>query len=219
LAYKALGQPEIRAEVISCDRKTALLYSLIENIARVPPGTMWFAAEVKRMYDSGLSVTKIAQIVCKSPTYVHDYIQLVEQGEQRLIRGVAVPALCIPGPICQPWVTRSPGSSGLWRRGRDSNPRCPCEAHGISSAAPSATRSPLRLPLSKNLSQTPPSGATLVVFLAPACSSVVFLSFHVKRHPRCPASACQCTPSSDTPKPMPPERSVRPSGVAVQVPK
>ena len=30
-----------------------------------------------------------------------------------------------------------------WRRGRDSNPRCPCEAHSISSAAPSATRSPL----------------------------------------------------------------------------
>ena len=32
-----------------------------------------------------------------------------------------------------------------WRRGRDSNPRYPCEVHSISSAAPSATRSPLHV--------------------------------------------------------------------------
>ncbi len=37
LAHKRLGKTEITAEVIDCDRKTALLYSLVENIARVPP--------------------------------------------------------------------------------------------------------------------------------------------------------------------------------------
>jgi ParB family chromosome partitioning protein len=83
-----LEKTEIAAEVIDCDRKTALLYSLVENIARVPPGTMWFAEEMKRMHDSGFNYTEIAKIVGKAPTYVSDYIKLVEQGEDRLIDGV-----------------------------------------------------------------------------------------------------------------------------------
>lgn len=88
LAHKELGKSEISAEVIKCDRKTALLYSLVENIARVPPGTMWFAQEMKRMHDSGFTYAHIAQIVGKHQTYVSDYIKLVEQGEDRLIDGV-----------------------------------------------------------------------------------------------------------------------------------
>ena len=35
-------------------------------------------------------------------------------------------------------------NSAAWRRGRESNPRCPFGAHTISSRTPSATRSPLR---------------------------------------------------------------------------
>lgn len=88
LAYKQLGRTEIPAEVVSCDRKTALLYSLVENIARVPPRTMWFAREVKRMHDEGWNLAKISKIVGKCETYVNDYIRLAEQGEERLIRGV-----------------------------------------------------------------------------------------------------------------------------------
>jgi len=88
LAHKRLQKAEIPAEVIDCDRKTALLYSLVENIARVPPGTMWFAREMKRMHDAGFIFTKIASIVGKPPTYVSDYITLVSQGEDRLIEGV-----------------------------------------------------------------------------------------------------------------------------------
>jgi len=88
LAHKRLEKTEIAAEVIDCDRKTALLYSLVENIARVPPGTMWFAQEMKRMHDSGFNYTEIARIVGKHATYVSDYIKLVEQGEDRLIDGV-----------------------------------------------------------------------------------------------------------------------------------
>jgi ParB family chromosome partitioning protein len=88
LAYKKLGRTHIPAEVIDCDRKTALLYSLVENIARVPPGTMWFAREIKRMKDSGFSLAKVADIVGKPTTYITNYIQLVERGEERLIKGV-----------------------------------------------------------------------------------------------------------------------------------
>jgi len=87
LAYKRLEKPEIAAEVIDCDRKTALLYSLVENIARVPPGTMWFAREMKRMHDAGFTFAKIAPIVGKHQTYVSDFIKLVENGEDRLIDG------------------------------------------------------------------------------------------------------------------------------------
>lgn len=88
LAHKELGKKEIPAEVLDCDRKTALLYSLVENIARVPPGTMWFAYEVKRMHDAGLNYTEISRYVGKTATYVSNYVQLVEQGENRLIEGV-----------------------------------------------------------------------------------------------------------------------------------
>ncbi|MFC1781517.1 ParB/RepB/Spo0J family partition protein [Planctomycetota bacterium] len=88
LAYKSLGYEEIPAEIIDCSAKKAYLYSLVENIARVPPRTMWFAREVKRMKDSGFSYEQISKITGKCETYLHDYICLVEKGEERLIRGV-----------------------------------------------------------------------------------------------------------------------------------
>ncbi len=88
IAHRRLEKPDIAAEVIDCDRKKALLYSLVENIARVPPGTMWFAREMKRMHDAGFNFAQIATIVGKAQTYVSDYIKLVEQGEDRLIEGV-----------------------------------------------------------------------------------------------------------------------------------
>ncbi len=88
LAYQTLGRAKIPAEVIDCDRKTALLYSLAENIARVPPNTMWFAREMKRMADGGLTLAKISGITGKAEREIADYIRLVEMGEERLINGV-----------------------------------------------------------------------------------------------------------------------------------
>ncbi|MHC4165942.1 MAG: ParB N-terminal domain-containing protein [Planctomycetota bacterium] len=88
LAYKELKQTEIPAEVINCSRRQAYLYSLVENIARVSPGTMWFAREVKRMRDGGISITEICRITGKGDNYIRDYIRLVEQGEERLIKGI-----------------------------------------------------------------------------------------------------------------------------------
>ena len=88
LAYKELNRKRILAEIVSCDRKQALLRSLVENIARVPPRTMWFAREVKRMHDSGCSFQQISKITGYSVSYIREYILLVEQGEERLIKGV-----------------------------------------------------------------------------------------------------------------------------------
>ena len=88
LAHQRLGKDKIPAEVINCEKKTALLYSLVENIARVPPDTMWYAREMKRMKDAGLPVSRICEIVGQATIYVTAYITLVEAGEERLIKGV-----------------------------------------------------------------------------------------------------------------------------------
>lgn len=88
LAYKRIGKSEIEAEILDVERKYALLMSLVENIARVQPGTMWFAMEIKKMNDEGMSVADIATIVGKADGYVTGYLRLVSLGEERLIRGV-----------------------------------------------------------------------------------------------------------------------------------
>lgn len=88
IAHQRLEKKEIAAEIIDCDRKQAYLISLIENIARVPAGTMWFANEVKRMRDAGMGLPEISRIVGKSETHVGACITLVERGEERLLRGV-----------------------------------------------------------------------------------------------------------------------------------
>jgi ParB family chromosome partitioning protein len=88
LAHKQLGKTHVPAEVVTCTRKEALLQSLVENIARTKPGSMDFARELKRLHDEGWDYPRIAKVACKTERYIRDYIQLVEQGEERLIQGV-----------------------------------------------------------------------------------------------------------------------------------
>lgn len=88
LAHRRLNEKNISAEVIDCDRNQAYLTSLVENIARVPPGTMWFAHEVKRMRDGGMTYEEIGRIVGRAESQVIGYVNLVEKGEERLVRGV-----------------------------------------------------------------------------------------------------------------------------------
>jgi ParB family chromosome partitioning protein len=88
IAHQRLGKKEISAEVIDCDRKQAYLISLIENIARVPPGTMWFGREVKRLRDAGMTYLEISRIIGKTETQAMAYVRLIEKGEERLLYGV-----------------------------------------------------------------------------------------------------------------------------------
>lgn len=88
LAHQRLGHETIQAEVVTCSRKEAYLQSLVENIARTRPDSMDFAREIKRLHDEGWSCEQLAHITCKTEHYVREYIRLVEQGEERLIRGV-----------------------------------------------------------------------------------------------------------------------------------
>jgi ParB family chromosome partitioning protein len=90
LAYRQLGRATIVAEVVTCTRKEAHLQSLIENLARFNRDSMEFARELKRMNDEGLTTKELAPIAGKKKdeAFVRHLIRLVEQGEERLIRGV-----------------------------------------------------------------------------------------------------------------------------------
>jgi len=88
IAHQRLGRSHIRAEVVTCTRKQAYLESLVENLARSRPGTMEFARELKQLHDEDWDCDHIAQIACRTPEYIRQYIRLVENGEERLIKGV-----------------------------------------------------------------------------------------------------------------------------------
>lgn len=88
IAHQRLGKTHIRAEVVTCTRKQAYLESLVENLARTKPGTMYFARELKSLHDEGWDYDQIAKIACRSTEYIRQYIRLVENGEDRLIQGV-----------------------------------------------------------------------------------------------------------------------------------
>lgn len=88
IAHKQLGKDKIAAEIVTCTRREAYLQSLVENIARTKPGTMDFARELKRLKDEGWDFPEIARVSCKSVEYVRQFVRLVEQGEERLIKGV-----------------------------------------------------------------------------------------------------------------------------------
>lgn len=88
IAHQRLGRTHIRAEIVTCSRKQAYLESLVENLARTRPGTMYFARELKALHDEGWDYDKIARIACRSVEYIRQYIRLVEHGEDRLIQGV-----------------------------------------------------------------------------------------------------------------------------------
>ncbi len=88
IAHQRLGKTHIRAEVVTCSRKQAYLESLVENLARTRPGTMYFARELKALRDEGWEYDRIARIACRSVEYIRQYIRLVENGEDRLIQGV-----------------------------------------------------------------------------------------------------------------------------------
>lgn len=88
IAQQRLGQSHVRAEVVTYPRKQALLESLVENIARSRPATTEYARELRTLHDEGWSYAKVANIACRSEEYIRGIIGLVENGEERLIKGV-----------------------------------------------------------------------------------------------------------------------------------
>lgn len=88
LAHKELGLEEIKADVLDVDERQAHLMTLGENITRTPPATIEYGRAIKEMRDFGMSLKELCAITGKSQPYITEYIQLIEQGEERLIKGV-----------------------------------------------------------------------------------------------------------------------------------
>lgn len=87
-AYIALSKESILAEIIDEDDTNAYIFSLVENIARVRPSSIEFARTLVQMYDSGVTVPDLVRITGRSDSNVKEYIRLMKNGEERLIRGV-----------------------------------------------------------------------------------------------------------------------------------
>ena len=88
LAHRELGRTHIAADVLDVDERQAHLMTLGENIARTPPQTIEFARALKEMRDHGMAWKELAAITGKSQEYIQNYVRLVDQGEERLIKGV-----------------------------------------------------------------------------------------------------------------------------------
>lgn len=87
-ACKQLGKTEIKCDIWDVDEKQALLMTLGENLTRTPLGTIVYARILKEMHDFGATYETLSQTAGKSVEYLQKYICLMEQGEERLIKGV-----------------------------------------------------------------------------------------------------------------------------------
>jgi ParB family chromosome partitioning protein len=88
LAHIELGKTHIAADVWDIDERQAHLMTLGENIARTPPQTIEFARALKEMHDYGMGWKELSAITGKTEEYIRNYVRLIEQGEERLVKGV-----------------------------------------------------------------------------------------------------------------------------------
>jgi ParB family chromosome partitioning protein len=88
MAHQQLGNKEIGAYVWDLSDTTAQIMTIGENLTRTPPEAVEYARAIKQMRDDGMSFDQLSAITGKSEPYIRDYIQLVENGEERLIKGV-----------------------------------------------------------------------------------------------------------------------------------
>ena len=89
-AHRRLGKTHIDAEIINVDEGKALLMGLAENLTRTKKDIMEFAKRIVKMHDQGkgISYDDLAKITGKSAMTMRNYIELMQKGEERLIRGV-----------------------------------------------------------------------------------------------------------------------------------
>jgi ParB family chromosome partitioning protein len=87
-AHIQLRKTHIAADVLDIDESRAHLMTLGENIARTPPQTIEFARALKEMRDYGIDWKELSAITGKPVEYLRNYIRLIEQGEERLVKGV-----------------------------------------------------------------------------------------------------------------------------------
>lgn len=87
-AYKALGQTEVPALVVSADPEDCLVASLVENCARRQHRAIDLLQDIRGMQERGHTNSEIARKTGLSVEYVYGVARLIEKGEQRLLRSV-----------------------------------------------------------------------------------------------------------------------------------
>lgn len=87
-AHRKLGRDLIKAEVIDVDLATAHIMSLGENITKCPPRAIEYAYALQEMVRQGTPMPDIERMTGHPAQYIRGYVRLVEQGEERLIKGV-----------------------------------------------------------------------------------------------------------------------------------
>lgn len=87
-AFKALGQTEIPAVVITASSEDCLVMSLVENLARRKHRSLDLLRDIQRLKEGGYSTSEIASKTQLSMKYVLGVIRLLESHEHRLLRAV-----------------------------------------------------------------------------------------------------------------------------------
>lgn len=87
-AYRALGQSEVPALVVTADSEDCLIASLVENCARRQHRAIDLLQDIRGMQERGYSSPEIARKTGLTLEYVHGVARLIEKGEQRLLRSV-----------------------------------------------------------------------------------------------------------------------------------
>jgi ParB family chromosome partitioning protein len=87
-AFKALGQKEVPALVVSANQEDCLVASLVENCARRQHRAIDLLQDIGGLKQRGYSVPEIARKTGLTAEYVYAVVKLIEKGEQRLLRAV-----------------------------------------------------------------------------------------------------------------------------------
>jgi ParB family chromosome partitioning protein len=87
-AFVALGQSEIPAIVKEASREDCFLMGLVENVARRQIRPLELMREISNLKSRGYTTVQIAQKIDVHKTYVAGIIQLLKNGEERLLYAV-----------------------------------------------------------------------------------------------------------------------------------
>ena len=87
-AYRLLGENQIPAMVVNVNDEDAFLMSLAENIARRQYRPLELLASIQQLHDQGYDKKVIAQKTGLSADYVYGVLQLLKNGEERLLVAV-----------------------------------------------------------------------------------------------------------------------------------
>ena len=87
-AFMSLGETTIPAMVVEVNDEDAFIMSLAENIARRQVRTLELLAGIEKLHDQGYDKKTIAQKTGLGADYVYGILQLLKNGEERLLIAV-----------------------------------------------------------------------------------------------------------------------------------